>query len=101
DYGSADHQHQLALQVPPFADPVRLGGVGKVIAGDRWGPDRTLFVEHEHSFEVRAVAPDVRAQDMDVLAGGLKSGRSRGDPHKPPARFEDGIGTNLDLAADR
>jgi hypothetical protein len=58
---SADFEHQLALQMARFTDPVSLRGVGKFITSDCGRPNRTGIEKSQHSHEMGAVANDVGA----------------------------------------
>jgi hypothetical protein len=44
----------------PFADPVRLGGIGELVADDRWRPNRTGITKRQHSLKMCAIANNVR-----------------------------------------
>ena len=44
-----------------FADPVRLGGVGELVADDRGRPDRAGIKKLQHSLEMSAIANDIGA----------------------------------------
>ena len=71
----ADDQHELALEVAPFADAVRLGRLGERVAGDRRRPDGAGREQLFHAFEMRAVARDARAQHLDIdRFGGVNPG---------------------------
>src|SRR4051812_29047277 len=72
-FASAHRQHQLALQVAPLADPVRLGRVSELIAGDRRRPDRAGGQQFLHALQMGAVAGDARPQYLDILARRLKA----------------------------
>ena len=100
DVLSAD-QHQLALQVAPLADPVRLGRVGELVAGDRRRPHRAGLQQLVHAFEMRPVARDARPQHLDIAAARLEPGRRRRDPHQPAAGLQHLVRAHLHLAADR
>ncbi len=49
---------------------------------------------------MRAVAGDVWAQDLHILAARLKSRRRGRDPHQPPARLQHVVGAHLHFAAN-
>src|SRR6516162_7942515 len=49
---------------------------------------------------MRPVTGHVRAQDLDILAGRLKTGRCSGDPDESAARLQYRIGADLNIAAD-
>src|SRR5271165_2949306 len=97
---SAHDQHEFALQVAAFADPVRLGGVGKPVADDVGRPYRALVVKFEHAFEMDAVAGNIGPQYLHILAAWLKARGSGGNPYQPAARLQHVVGANLHLAAD-
>src|SRR5437773_1679473 len=48
-----------------------------------------------------AVSGHARAQGLDITAGRLKALRRGRDPDQSPPRLQHGVGTDLDLAADR
>ena len=47
-------KYQFASQVTPFADSVRLSGIGKLVARNRRRPDRAGREQLYHAFEMRA-----------------------------------------------
>src|SRR5271165_3347152 len=72
---SADFEYQLALQVAPLADAVRLGGVGELIAGDGRRRHRAGIEQCQHAFQMGAVTRNSRAEHLNILAGRLKPRR--------------------------
>jgi hypothetical protein len=44
-----------------FADPVRLGGVGELVADNRGWPNSTSFEKSQHSLEMSAISNDIGA----------------------------------------
>src|SRR5215471_10635392 len=98
---SANFEYQLALQVPGFTDPVRLGGVGELIAGDCRRRHRAGLEQPQHALEMCTVPRDIRAQYPHILTAWLKAGRGWRDPDQLAARLQYVIRANLDIPADR
>src|SRR5215469_15611343 len=75
-----DFEHQLALQMTALADPVGLGGVSELEAGNcRWR-HCSGRQQLQHPLQMRTVASDARAQHLDILAHRLETRRSRRNP---------------------
>jgi len=73
---------QHADAVRAFRTACSRGSVGELVPDDRGRPDRTGIEKRQHSLQMRAIANNVGAQGLYVIAGRVKSLRRRCDPHQ-------------------